>query len=95
MSGPTPDPGRRRGPPQRGVMLVAVLIAIALILLAVHAWLSIGDVAMSASGYVALVLGILGTVGLGAGLMALVFYSHRHGYDEKAGGGEPPRRDER
>lgn len=88
MSGPSPEPNPgRRGPPQRGIIAVAVLIVIALIFLAVHAWLSMGDVTMSVSGYVALVLGIIGTVGLGAGLMALVFYSHRHGYDEKVGGG--------
>ncbi|SJZ30497.1 hypothetical protein SAMN02745126_00028 [Enhydrobacter aerosaccus] len=36
---------------------------------------------MSVSGYVAMVLGILATLGLGIGLMSLVFYSNRHGRD--------------
>jgi hypothetical protein len=38
-------------------------------------------------GYVAMGLGILVSLALGIGLMALVFYSHRHGYDERAQGG--------
>jgi len=36
------------------------------------------------------VLGTLGTAGLGVGLMALVFYSNRYGYDERVGGGDEP-----
>ena len=36
-----------------------------------------------ASGYVAMALGILFSLVVGIGLMALVFYSHRHGYDER------------
>jgi hypothetical protein len=35
-----------------------------------------------ASGYVALVLGVVFSLVVGAGLMALVFYSSRKGYDE-------------
>ena len=34
------------------------------------------------SGYVALVLGVVFSLVVGAGLMALVFYSSRKGYDE-------------
>jgi hypothetical protein len=37
---------------------------------------------MPASGYVAMALGILFSLVVGIGLMALVFYSSRHGYDE-------------
>jgi hypothetical protein len=37
---------------------------------------------MSAAGWFALVLGVLVTLALGIGLMALVFISHRRGYDE-------------
>jgi len=36
-----------------------------------------------AAGYVAMALGILFSLVVGIGLMALVFYSHRHGYDER------------
>jgi hypothetical protein len=37
-----------------------------------------------ASGYVALVLGVVFSLVVGIGLMALVFYSSRKGYDEPA-----------
>ena len=37
-----------------------------------------------ASGYVALVLGVVFSLVVGVGLMALVFYSSRKGYDEPA-----------
>jgi hypothetical protein len=36
---------------------------------------------MSAGGYVAMALGIIATLGLGIGLMSLIFYSNRHGRD--------------
>lgn len=44
-----------------------------------------GGPAMSVHGYIALGLGALFTFALTAGLMALVFYSSRHGYDDEAG----------
>jgi hypothetical protein len=47
--------------------------------------MALGDTGMTASGYLAVVLGALGTIGLGGGLMALLFYSNRAGYDERAG----------
>ena len=47
---------------------------------AVQVW-SAMDVAMSAWGWVFLGLGVVVSIGLGAGLMALVFYSSRHDYD--------------
>ena len=39
---------------------------------------------MSTAGYVAMALGIIATLGLGTGLMALVFYSNREGHDRDA-----------
>ncbi len=39
---------------------------------------------MSTAGYVAMALGIVVTLGLGTGLMALVFYSNREGHDRDA-----------
>ena len=39
---------------------------------------------MSTTGYVAMAFGIIVTFGLGAGLMALVFYSNRKGHDRDA-----------
>lgn len=48
---------------------------------AVHAW-NVVDVEMSVHGYVAMILGIVFSLLLGCGLMALMFYSSRHGYDD-------------
>jgi hypothetical protein len=41
---------------------------------------------MPATGYLALGLGVFFSLVVGCGLMALVFYSNRHGYDERAHG---------
>jgi hypothetical protein len=49
---------------------------------AIHTWMSVGGPAMPTSGYVAMALGVVFSVALGCGLMALVFYSNRYGYDE-------------
>jgi len=37
---------------------------------------------MSIHGYIAMTLGIIFSLVIGAGLMALVFYSSRYGYDD-------------
>jgi len=45
-------------------------------------WTSIGDSEISAAGWLAMGLGVIVTLALGIGLMALVFISNRRGYDE-------------
>ncbi|MDE2229443.1 MAG: hypothetical protein KGL11_10440 [Alphaproteobacteria bacterium] len=65
---------------------VAAILALAAASVALWAWLSLGAVEMSAAGYIAMVLGGLATLGLGGGLMALLFYSHNKGFDDAAGG---------
>jgi ABC-type multidrug transport system permease subunit len=61
-------------------LVAAVGIAIAL------AWRSIGPSEITPAGWVAMILGILVTFGLGVGLMTLVFISSRRGWDEKQDG---------
>lgn len=65
---------------------VAAAIAVALVLLvgAVVAtfWTSIGDTNISPAGWIAMGFGVIVTLALGIGLMALVFISSRRGYDE-------------
>ena len=63
---------------------VAIAVAVVLVLAALMAgvWTSVADVGISAAGWFALVLGVLATLALGIGLMALVFISSRRGYDE-------------
>lgn len=72
-------------------LLVASVLSLSLLSVAVYLWLSLGDVEMTTSGYLALVAGGVATIGLGVGLMSLVFYSNRKGFDERAGA--PPRAD--
>ncbi|HZH84500.1 MAG TPA: hypothetical protein VFD87_15220 [Phototrophicaceae bacterium] len=47
----------------------------------VASWRALGDVEISAFGWIALIAGSLITVAVGTGLMALVFYSSRHDMD--------------
>ena len=46
-------------------------------------WTELGDVKMSRHGWIALTLGTVVTFLVGAGLMTLVFFSHRRGYDDR------------
>jgi hypothetical protein len=66
-----------------GWVAIAVLVAllVAAIWYAVQVWISMSGVHMSGFGWTFLVLGVVVTTGLGAGLMALVFYSSRHDMD--------------
>ena len=62
---------------------ISVLLALlaAAVYVAYVGW-NLTDVTMPVTGYVAMVLGIVFSVILGAGLMALMFYSNRHGFDD-------------
>jgi hypothetical protein len=51
-------------------------------------WVAVDAPDMPAGLYVAMVLGVLFSIVVGSGLMALVFYSSRRGYDERASGGD-------
>jgi hypothetical protein len=66
------------------IVLMAALAAILVAALwyAADAWLSLAGPPMPAIGYVAMGFGVLFSLIVGCGLMALVFYSSRHGYDE-------------
>ena len=66
-----------------GWIALAILCGFLLVSLwyAVKVWTSMAGVHMSGWGWLFLVLGIVVTIGLGAGLMALVFYSSRHDMD--------------
>jgi hypothetical protein len=46
--------------------------------------LTVGDAAVPTSGYVAMALGVIFSLVVGFGLMALIFYSSRKGYGEPA-----------
>jgi len=65
------------------LFLILVLLAVlaATLWWGIYAWNSV-DVEMSIHGYIAMILGIVFSLMIGCGLMALMFYSSRHGYDE-------------
>ncbi len=44
---------------------------------AIYVWRQIGDIEMSTTGILAMIAGIVLTLGLGMGLMFLVFHSER------------------
>jgi hypothetical protein len=48
---------------------------------AVHAWNALGSTSIPPLGWLFLILGVVVTIVLGAGLMALLFYSSREGKD--------------
>lgn len=93
--GPTPcyAPGRLSAPTLetrilRGTILVIVvllgLLAFASVL-AYDTWQDMSETQISFHGMVALGLGVGLTLLLGIGLMSLVYFSHRRGYDDEAG----------
>jgi hypothetical protein len=71
-------------------LLVAVLFALlgGALWWAYSFWTSVEDADMPAGIYIAMALGILFSLIVGSGLMALVFYSNRAGYDERAARGD-------
>ena len=47
----------------------------------VRTWTALSGVTMSTMGWVFLIMGVVVTIAVGAGLMALLFYSSRKNYD--------------
>jgi cation transporter-like permease len=79
----------RPGPNRRAIWIavaVAAAVVAGVITVVAGLWAEVGDSEISTAGWVAMVLGVLVTVALGVGLMALVFISSRRGYDERGEG---------
>jgi hypothetical protein len=74
-------------------LLLALLTAAAATFGASWLWSAIGGTPMSVHGWIALGLGMLGTVGLTWGLMALAFKSSREGWDDRVDNTLDPGRD--
>ena len=62
------------------ILLLAILAGA--VFVGQYGWIAAGDVAMPAWGWLMMGLGIFFTLLVGGGLMALVFYSSRVGFDE-------------
>ncbi len=61
---------------------IAGIVVLVLGFLISALWIGIGDSEISVAGWLAMGLGVVATLALGIGLMALVFISNRRGYDE-------------
>ena len=71
----------------RALLVIALFALLALaVWFAAATWDHIGGDAIPFYGYVAIAGGVLFSLLVGGGLMALVFYSSRHGYDDLSGG---------
>ncbi|WP_426612810.1 hypothetical protein [Bradyrhizobium sp. McL0616] len=64
------------------ILIVLLLLLAATLLIAVVGWSLASGTDVPASGYVALAIGVIFSLAVGFGLMGLVFYSSRKGYDE-------------
>jgi hypothetical protein len=64
------------------VIIPLVALLAAAVWVAVYAWTEIEGPGLPIEGKVAMGLGIVFSLIVGCGLMALVFYSSRHGYDD-------------
>ncbi len=85
MSAPQPpgDSERRRLGPAGWIALVVLFGFLAWAAwYGLHAWNRLAGVQISPAGWIFMALGALFTLAVGGGLMALVFYSSRHHYDQ-------------
>ncbi len=83
-----PNNGSKKTSVVGTIALIVVLfgLLIAATLFAVRSWTSVEGPPMPEVGYVAMTIGVVFSLLIGIALMALLFYSSRHGYDERASG---------
>src|SRR5215469_4403677 len=79
---PTPNRFDRLGTIALVVALLGLLVAATLF--AIRSWTSIEGPPLPAVGYLAMTIGVVFSLLVGIALMTLLFYSSRHGYDERA-----------
>ena len=74
---------RKRSIGRAGLIAILVLLGFLAVTIwyAIHTWSQLAGVRISTAGWIFMALGGVVTFGLGAGLMALVFYSNRKGRD--------------
>jgi hypothetical protein len=71
----------RLGPGGWFAIVVLLSFLLAALAYAVRAWTALDGVQISLAGWIFMGLGVLFTVLVGGGLMALVFYSSRNNFD--------------
>lgn len=83
MTAPSP-PTKNSSAAGRWALIAALLLLLLPAGYFAYQGLTVGDVDMPATAYLAMGLGIVFSLAIGVGLMALVFYSSRKGYDDRA-----------
>ena len=73
---------QRMGAGSWAVLVVLFALLGATTLIAYVGWTSGGSTDVPVSGYIAMGMGVAASLAVGFGLMALVFFSSRQGYDE-------------
>ena len=81
-SAPTDEPAARPGAGSWSIITVLLLLLVATDFVAYLGWTLEDGIKVSTAGYVAMAAGVLFSLVVGCGLMALIFYSSRRGYDE-------------
>jgi hypothetical protein len=66
------------------ILIPLIALLAAALWFMIYSWNAIEGPAIPTGGYVAMWLGIVFSIIVGCGLMALVFYSSRRGYDAPA-----------
>lgn len=79
-----PD-SKRRADARRSFWIAVAVFVICLVAIVVYGWFMLRDSDMSLIAVIALAGGVLLTLVLGIGLMSLLFYSNREGYDDEVG----------
>ena len=82
MNQDTENSERQLGPWGWFAIVVLFSFLAAAIAYAFHAWNALSGVGISTLGWVFLTCGVVFTIVVGGGLMALLFYSSRHHYDQ-------------
>jgi hypothetical protein len=73
---------------QKAAVILSLLgLLVVSVWFAYYVWASDTGPPLPTSGYIAMALGTLFSLVIGIGLMALVFYSHRRGYDDQSQSG--------
>ena len=70
----------------KNILIYILISSITLLLVtffAIDLWLQMSDVQISNNGMIAIFVGSFFTILLGAGLMALTFFSSRNGFDDQ------------
>lgn len=81
----TPTGEARRASARRSFWIACAVLLVCLAGIFVYGWLTLRDSNMDWIAVAALCGGVVMTLILGIGLMSLLFYSNREGYDDQAG----------